>query len=88
MVAITGLKKLKIIISKKLKNRGKKFEMKISEKQKNEGNQCSGALVVDKKVSLGHKSDIAILCSRSDKSQQFKHFKQFKLNIFVMCPNF
>ena len=35
----------------------------------NRGNQCIGALVVYKKLSLGHKSDIAILCPKSDKSQ-------------------
>ena len=43
---------------------------------------------MDKKVSLGHKSDIAILCSKSDKSQRLKQFSNLNW-IFVVLnlPN-
>ena len=68
------------------KSSGKENLRKIEEG----GNQCSGALVVDKKVSLGHKSDIAILCSESDKSQQFKQFniKQSKNDTAILCAKY
>ena len=45
---------------------------------------------MDKKVSLGHKSDIAILCSKSDKSQRLKQFSNLNwimLFIVLNLPN-
>ena len=59
--------------------------MKWEMEKANRGNQCIGALVVYKKVSLGHKSDIAILCPKSDKSQ---HSNNSNLEEIRYCHSF